>query len=280
MKKKNKFTKIFGSIVILILLLILFVGILITLFGDRALKSGIEKGGTYALKVPVNLEDVKLSILGGSLALDNLEIDNPEGYQHPQFLKMGHAYTELNTGSLLSDTIEIEKIQLDEIELVIEQKGLTNNLQQILSALPKSEDEPEDDNKPGKNLLIKELIVSKVSVKVKLLPVPGKIDTIPLELAPIHMTDLGTDNKLDIAGLIAKLITSIAVGVAEQGKDVIPLDILGPLTDQITQQGQQILEEGQKLIEQAGEGLLEGGKDVGEQATDALKGLFQKKDKK
>jgi len=114
------------------------------MFGNKALKMGVETGGTAALKVPVSLQDANLSILGGKVELSGLNIKNPEGYQHPDFMSMGKAAVALNIKSLLSETIEIQKIQLDDIQLTLEQKGLSeNNLQAILNNLPKS-DKPAD----------------------------------------------------------------------------------------------------------------------------------------
>jgi hypothetical protein len=59
----------------------------------------------------------------------------------------------------MSDTIKIDLIKLDNTKLTIEQKGLTNNLKEILDKLPKEgqkEPAPKTE-KPGKNLTITRL---------------------------------------------------------------------------------------------------------------------------
>ncbi|MCI0498925.1 MAG: AsmA family protein [Planctomycetales bacterium] len=272
----KKVKKILVRAGIILLVLIAAVAILIKLYGNQAVKIGIEKASRFALKVDTRLGGVNLFILGGTLDLNNLEIDNPEGYEHPTFLNLGHGHVDLATTSLLSETIEIEKMQFDNITLTIEQKGMSNNLKEILNNLPKPKPdqepapEPAKEEKPGKKLLIKQLDINGIEVKVKLLPVPGRADTLTLRINPIHMENLGSNEKIDLPALISKILTAIAGGIAEQGKDLLPTDMINSIGDQLSEQRQKILESGKE----AGSGLLQGVEDVGKSATDAIKGLL------
>ncbi len=268
-KPKSKGKKILSIIVITLLVLIVAVIILFNVFGDQAIRAGIVAGAQTALKVDVRLENISTALLQGKVELTNLEIDNPEGYQHENFMKLGHAYVALDTGSIFSDTVVIDKIQLDNISVTIEQKGTTSNLQAILDNLPKSEPSDEEakpeteETKAGKDLRINTLDINGVEVKAKLLPIPGRADTVTLKLKPIHMENIGTEEKVDAADLTAKIIKAIAGGIAEQGKDLLPLDMVGDIGSELTKQGGQ---------------LLDAGKDLGEEATGMLKGLFKKKE--
>ena len=275
---KKGLSKIISMLAIGLLVLIIVVALLINIFGDAALKAGVETGASKAMKVPVSLDDISLSILGGKLNMNNLVVENPEGYQNQTFLELGHGFVELNTRSLLSDTVEIEKMQFDNIKLTIEQKGLTSNLSQILDNLPKSESAEEEpaEEEGGKNLLIKELDIKGIEVTVKLLPVPGRADNLTLKINPIHMENLGTAEKINVPKLVSKVLLAIAGGIAQQGADLLPMDMINNIGGQLGEQGQRLLEAGQDI----GTGIIEGGKDIGKGATDALKGLnpFQKKE--
>ena len=273
MSEKKKMSKIVVGLLVFILILIL----LISIFGDIALKTGVESAGTSAMKVNVKLDDISLSMLAGKMKMNNLVVDNPEGYENPTFLELGNAYIDLKTTSLLSDTIEIETMQFDNITLTIEQKGLTNNLKEILANLPKSEPtEDKSEEKSGKNLLIKQLDINGVTVKAKLLPVPGRADNLTFELAPIHMENIGSKEDINTPELVSKILLAIAGGIAQKGKDVLPLDMVDSIGDELTKQGQKLLQGGIDV----GAGVIEGGKDIGKEATDALKGLnpFKKKE--
>ncbi|MHC4771262.1 MAG: DUF748 domain-containing protein [Planctomycetota bacterium] len=268
--KKGKIKKII-RIALVTLAVVLVTGILIfKLYGNQLLRTAIVTGVQKALQVDVRLDSIDLKVVAGKVDLQNMEIDNPEGYNHPTFLKLGHAYMDLDVASLTSDTISMDMVQLENINLVIEQKGTTNNLKEILNNLPKSEateSEPEPaEEGPSKNVRIKVLEINNIEVKAKLLPIPGQADTVTLRIKPIRMENLGTDEKIDFAGLTAKILKAISKGVAEQGAGVLPMDMVGSIGDEL---GKQV------------EALLEGAKSVEESASDMIKdlgGLFKKKE--
>lgn len=267
---KKRMKKIIVRILIGILVLLLIGVLIFKLYGNRLVRTAIIFGTEKALQVDVRLENIDLRVVGGKVDLKNMEIDNPEGYTHPTFLKMGRAYMDLGVLSLMSDTVEIEKVQLDEMHLVIEQKGKTNNLKEILNNLPQSEpteaeSEPVEEG-TGKNVRITVLEINTVEVKAKLLPIPGQADTVTLRIKPIRLENLGTDEKIDMAGVTAKILKAISKGIAEQGADVLPTDMIGSIGEELGKQGK---------------ALLKGTQDVGKSAADTIKdlgGLFKKKE--
>jgi hypothetical protein len=269
------------AVIILVLLIVGIAGF--KLYGNRLVKFAVETGGAQALKVNVALEEARLQLLRGELELDNLVVDNPEGYTNPHLLNMGRAHIALNTSSLMSDTVEIDKMEFKSVALVIEQKGLSSNLQEIINNLPKSEAPAPKEETAGKNLLIRDLRVEEVAVTFKPLPLPGKAGNVTFKLAPIHLTDIGTKEKIGIAQFTGLILQQITMGVVENGKGLIPTEMIGDLSGELMKQGQQILEGGQKVLEETGKGLLEGGKGVleeGGKAVEGLKGLLpQKKEK-
>ena len=142
----------------------------------------------------------------------------------------------------------------DNIEMVIEQRGLSNNLHNIINNLPKSEKTPDpeapeeekkaEDKKAGKSLVVKELRINKVMVTAEIPPELGAKETYSLTLDPIHMTDVGKDIKMDTAQLIAKILTSIANEITKQGTGILPKDILAPLDEVLGEKEKQLIEKG------------------------------------
>lgn len=281
--KKVLIYRIVGVVIILIAVLLVIIGI----FGGRAVKMGIETAGSKTLNVGVSVDDVDLSIFGGKIGMEGLVIDNPEGYKNEKFLQLRDGRVKVSIGSLLSDTVKIKEIKLDGIQLTLEQKGVTsNNLKDILNSLPKSEKEEDSKEGGGKNLVIDELDITDVTVKVKLLPIPGKEDTIPLKLMPIRMKDVGVGEDMDMAKLTGKILVAIAKGIAEAGTGILPEDMLGSITGQLEELGnlskellQEGLKGGEKILEE-GAGILEEGADLGKEITEGIGGLFKKKDDK
>ncbi|MHC4706863.1 MAG: AsmA family protein [Planctomycetota bacterium] len=268
----RKIRKIIRTIVLAVLIIVVVVAAAIVLWGESVLKRGIEAAGSTALGVDVSVNNVDLSILGGKVGLEDLLIDNPPGYDHDKLLELEDARIKVNVKSLLGDVVNIKEIKLDGMNLVVEQKDIIkNNLQEVIESIP---DRDEQTEPSGKKLHIDTLEITDVTVKVNLLPVPGKVTTVPLKLKPIKMTDLGSDNKLDAVELSVKILLAIAGGIAEQGVGVLPDEILNPLNNELGRLGTlsgALLKEGGKI--------LDGGTDLGKDLTEGIGGLLKPKKK-
>jgi len=284
--KMVKTARIVGLVV---LILIVVLAIAFHLFGTKAIKIGVEVGATKALKVPVALEDVSLSLLAGKAGLTNLIVDNPPGYQNEKMLELGNAQVDLDVGSVLSETVNIEDILLENVSMTLEQKGLTNNIQEVLNGMSRESTEPEAEKKapsekPAKKLLIKKLRINEVAVKVKLLPIPGKDDTLTMKIAPITMTELGSEDKVDMAVLASKILLAIVEGIAEQGAGILPDDIIGPMGETLKNLGaatRAVLEEAEEVAkegQEATEKILKDTQKVGEDLKKGLDDLFKPKE--
>jgi hypothetical protein len=263
--------KTIGFIVSVVLIVIVLAVVGIHFFAGRALKLGIEKIASRTLNVDVTVDEVSLSLMRGSLRLEDLKIGNPEGYQYDNLIELGNATVDLDFKSLLSDTVVIKAINLDKVSLVIEQKELVhNNLHEILKSLPSPDKQDAEPDKSAKKLHIDHLSVTDTTVKAKLLPVPGRADTVELTLAPIEMSDLGKDNKLTTPILIAKVLTAIAAGVAEKGGGLLPDDMIGSVRSVLETSGKVITEKGKEILQKG----AEAGKELQKTVTEGIKGLL------
>jgi len=224
--KAKKIILNFVVLPIVILLIVVVLGFF--LVGNSLIKTGIEVAATKTLGVPVTVKDVDLSILRGQVEIEGLVVKNPPGYANDTLLELGQGVVHLDIKSLTSDTIKIDLIKFEGIKLTMEQKGLTNNLKEILDRLPKGEGKEEKPaaEEKGKNLNVTRLEITNTNVNVKLLPVPGKSDTVSMNIDPIIMNDLGSDKKLSIGVLSAKILGAISMGIAKQGADVLPRDMV------------------------------------------------------
>lgn len=286
MKKSLKILYVVMSVIVVLLIV---VAIAVNLFADNAVKMAIESAGTKALNVGVSVGNVDLSILGGRIGFKDLVIDNPPGYNHKRLLELSEATITVETGSLLTDVVNIKDLRLDGVNVVLEQKGIFgNNIQDVMKALPAKEAKP---SKPsGKKLHIDNLEITNARANVKLLPIPGKVDTLTLKLAPIKMTDVGGENDVDTAALARKVLLAIAGGIAEQGVGILPKEMLGSLAAQLNKlealpaafldKGGKILETGKdvgKDAVEAGKDIIKGAGDARKGITDGLKGLIKPK---
>ncbi len=212
------------TILALILIIVALIMIVVSLFGESAVKAAVKKGGTKALGVDVDLKGVTMSLIRGKVTMKGLSVANPEGYENKTLLELKKGMVDASLGSLMSETVEIETIDFDGMVLTIEQKGLSNNLQDIINNIPKSapKETPEKPKKDGKAIKIKELKITNTKVNVILPPA----EPITLDLNPIEMQNLGSKDKMTVAKLSAEILLVLATAVAEQGADQLPAEMI------------------------------------------------------
>ncbi len=237
MKKSSWFKR---ALIIIFLLIIISITIVISYLDSIAQKS-VEVVGTSALGVPVSLENVKISVLGGSLALNNLEVGNPEGFKTESLFKLGHCSTKVDIGSLMDETIVVNDVTINDLEITFEQKGMTSNLQALLDSLSGTQQQTEQpdvvvvdeteggpDATAGKNLRLDRFYISGAKVRLKLLPLPGKQSDLTLKMAPITLENVSSDSdKGELAGVvIQKVFIAISQAVIETIAKDIPAAML------------------------------------------------------
>lgn len=264
-------------LLVVIVLLVIVVVVAVVLYADKVTKYSVETAGTYALGVETRLGSANLSLLSGSVALRDLEVDNPAEFETDKILDCGLCSTQVEVGSLISDTVQVRTIKLEDVKVTFEQKGLQSNFNVILKNIEKlqKKDATKTETKakkgPGKNVRVDKIEIINASADLKLAPIPGKVDVIPVKLAPIVIENLSTgDNQaVMLATVIQKVFMALAKGILESGVD-LPDQLgkalagsLGSLEDslgQITTQTDKVLKEGTKAIEEGGKALEEAGK--------------------
>ena len=265
--------KTISIIVLCVIILTLVLWVVLYSLGGYLLKTGIETAGTKALGVAVEVGDVQLSIRKGIIGITNLVVKNPPGYANKELLVLGQGTLNFNVRTLLSDVVHIRELKLDDVNLTIEQKMLSNNLQDVIGSLKSGKGEGREPS--GRKLRIDTLEITGIKVKVKLLPVPGRADTVTLNLAPIRMKNLGSDNKLDAGILAGKIMLAVAEGVAEQGVGVLPAQMVDTMKSTL---GKTI--NAGKAAAEKGKKILDAGKDLGSEAIKGLKSLLKPKEEK
>jgi hypothetical protein len=257
--------------VVVVLIVLAIVGVVgVILFANRAVQTAVETAGTRALNVAVRVDRTGVSLPAGTVDLYGITVANPPGYEGPALLKLQQADLKVNTGSLLSEQVHIEEMKLDNMQVFIEQKGLQNNLYQVIQPLR------EPRRPTGRGLLIDNLEIRNVTVHAAMTTIPGQTPGVDLKIASIRMTDLGRHEKVDVAVLISKIVLAVAEGIAQEGGGILPKEALGDLgsiLDQAIDIGKIILTPGGQTPDGQQKDSL------GKTVTDGIKDLFGGKKK-
>lgn len=264
---------------IFLLGIVIMVGLMHTL-GDRALKLGVETAGTKALNVGVTVDNASFSILRGRLILKNLAIHNPAGYDTPKLFEMDRMEIEADLPSFLGKTVHVKKIYIDSAGLTVEQKGLSNNLQEVLDHISSSKPKPTEPKQPseGKEVLVDDLDITNTKVQVKLLPIPGRAEDLSITLSPIQIQNLSSDKPITTAELVVRILGAVADGLAKQGGDILPSEITGPLQSVLGAGG--ILESGKQVLDKTIKDIQKPAEEILKQSQDLLNVFGGKKEEK
>jgi len=260
----KKLLKILGGI--LVVIGILFIALLIWL--DGVIVNGFNSAAPAALGVPASLGDARILPVRGKLTLNDLEIGNPEGFKTDGLLHLGTLFIRYDTASILTDTIIINKITIDDMTVTYEKGLLNSNLGALLDLLSgeekdekidAKEDEPEKDGekKAKKKVIIEKLMITGSHMNVSITGMMGA--AIPIPLPPITLTDLGKESDgITVIQAIEKVLKAIAgsAGTALAGSGKLIGQGIGAAGD------------GAAAV---GGAASDAGKAVGEAAVDASK---------
>jgi uncharacterized protein involved in outer membrane biogenesis len=263
MAKEKKHKTVWPGVLFTIVVLLVILVIASPFIIDSILKVSIVKAIKNQLNVGASVSRVHLNIAAGSIEVNDLKINNPPGYEFEHILALKSINIKANIHSLTSDTVEVNQVRLNDAAVVIEQKGLTSNLADILKSMPKKpKTETEETKQKAKNVHVSSLDIRNIDVKAKLLPVPGKLDTVELKISALHFSDIG-GKKTTLADVVGRIFKEIAYAITTQGSGVMPGELLGPIQENISETAEKI------------ENIKKEAKDV----TSQFKGLFKKKKK-
>ena len=202
---------------------------------DAFIKSGVENGGTFALGVDTRLAGADLKLMSGDIALDGLEIDNPEGFAAAHFFEMNNAAVSVDRDSLSTDTVRIQQVVLDGITLEVERKGGETNYGQILKNLERFEsgetetgDETPTEPAPEgeKKFQVDQIVLKDIKANVRV-EVLGDMKEFSVPIPDYTIENVGNaDSSQSVGDLLSTVLQDLLDSVVSQGKGLLPEDLL------------------------------------------------------
>jgi hypothetical protein len=276
-KKTGEKKKALKLTLIIVLAIIVLLSAAFRIFGEKAITAVASKVATNTLGVKVDIEAITLKLFSGQGAIKGLVVGNPADFKLPYAMSMDEGTIAIDTSTLLSDEIHIKSINLDNISINFEQKGLKSNFQVIAEGLkPVAEVEEPAETAPaadagtevgsGKKVVVDELRITNAKVSVKLI---GQLKEMSFKLPEIVLKDLGKNDKMTLAEMSELIFTKITEAIAQAGSGIIPSELTGALSN--------TLNGAVGLIGDTLEGVMSN--DVGKSIEDAGKALGEESGK-
>jgi hypothetical protein len=227
------------------------------------MKKAVNTYGPKITKTEVRLGDVDLALFSGEATLQDLHIGNPEGFSSPEAVKVGSIHVNLDEGSLATDTIIVDRIEVIGPEITYEKAMSTDNFQTILKNVKKTvgaEGAPTEQSQKkagGKNLLIRDFVLRDGKVN---LAVPGIMgQDVTASLPDIHLKEVGKGGAPP-----AQAVAEILAALHQQ---ITSRSVTETLNQELKSLG---------LEERLEKAVGEGAKKELEGVTESVKGLFGK----
>lgn len=252
-KKKGSFKRrlmVLGAVCVLFLLLVF---VAITVWLKPLIRKGVETYGPDIVDAELKVDEVTIGPYRGLADIKGLVVGNPEGFKEPTAIDAKSVEVRLRLRSLLTDTVVIKEILIEEPVITYEKGQGSDNLRHLQkNAMEWAKSLSSGDSESSKKVVIERFRVRNGTLRVKL---PG-LPAVPVRLADIERRNIGGESS-DVMNF----------GQATE-------DLLGSLhlnaSDAVAKAGDS--------IEKAGKEALESGKDLGDKAIkgagDAIKGLF------
>lgn len=202
---------------IAVLLLILVAGFALFIqFGtEPTIKYALETEGSAMTGSKVAVQGVDLSLLGSSLSLSGVKLDNPQGFTAPRALSLGEVSLNLDRSSLMSDEIVINRLLLDKPSITFERGQGSSNLEIIKKAVDKYLPQT-DETAPVKTVLIKELLINGAELTYNMKP-GGKMQSMTLPDVSVQNIGSGEGGEgVSYQVAIDQIVAQITPVVIEQ----------------------------------------------------------------
>jgi len=216
--------RIFLTIVIGLLVLLMIVVIALGVYLGPIVKIGMQELAPPMIQVPVKIDAVEVSLLTGSAQIKGLVVGNPQGYKTPQAISVDSIIVRVAPFSVLSNKIIVHAVEV-KMPLITFEGGLTrNNLSKIMdnanafskNGLPQSANAAASGgNKPAPGIEVDDFLITKARVNINFTGLGSRTLTLPLP--DIHLTDLGKSGNgltpVELTRALLKTIISETISV-------------------------------------------------------------------
>jgi hypothetical protein len=243
-----------------LVVLVVIAGVVVVLSLGSIVKAGINTVGPRVAKVPVSVQKVRISLLGGSFAMEGFQVGNPAGFKTPHSFTADRIEVNAELRSLLSDEMVIPLIEIDQPAVTLEFAGGKTNMGEIMKGLQTPAPQPEPQKqKPQKRMRIGLIKVLGAKVSVAGLPAVGSTS---VSVPDIQISDVGTGGQgatpQEVASRTLSAVYEAVVGAVGSVLSAEQLDTLkGGLSDAL-KAGQSAIEEGGKKAKEAAGGVKKG----------------------
>lgn len=239
---------------------IILIVVVAVYFGRNWLvERAVEAGGEYALGTETALGSAEVSLRGGKLDLNHLEIRNPDGFDGGNLLDIKFGSLVVDAGSIFGSEVVVDTLLLDGIEVGFKQIDSKGNFLVVLDHI-KNLDMGSSESS-GKKIKIKQVSVQHISVAGSLTVLGKKQYEKSFLIDGFTMQNVGGKDGASLGQIMARVVKEILSRAAAAGSG----QLSGKLGESLRQAKDNVMKqvdsEAKSKIEDLGKKLIGGEKE-------------------
>jgi hypothetical protein len=211
-----------------IVAILVVVALAVAFFSLNSLvKKGVETYGPKITGVDVRLDAAEISPFSGSGRLVKFFVGNPSGYKSASAFEVADAKLGVQIGSVLSDTIVVNEINIQSPEITLEGTLDANNLGTILKNLkayggpkaPTTNAPAAADTGTPKKFIVKDIVLTGAKVHVNVSGFGQVLDK-SVTIPDVHIQNVGTaGNAVTAAELGRQILEPVFMSAVKTSGD-------------------------------------------------------------
>ncbi len=161
----------------------------LTLTIDGIVKNNIEESASALLKTEVKVSDVDLSIFSGKGEIEGFAVINPKGFSEQVAIGFEQMNLEVKLSSLLSDTVIVEELIVQNPSVRLEQKENKINLKELNNNISSASSKDESSKKLVINYFLMEEGRATISSEA------DEIDGTEATISRLELIDIGKNSS-------------------------------------------------------------------------------------
>ncbi len=196
---------------------------------DGMIKGTIQQKMTALTKTEVTLSNLETGFFSGRIVITDLVMANPKGYLGDHLIRLGDVQVMVDIRSLNSDVIIIESIQLNDVDVVLEEKTFGQiNIKTLIDTVESADLLPE----PIDLLRFRLKTYSVGESTLHLLGGPLADKTLSLPGVE-RESSLGNPVALPLKDIVKALIQEVMKGMLKEGRGMMKQSITKGFTQKM-----------------------------------------------
>jgi len=181
---------------------------------DDMIKGKVQQKMTALTNAEVKLSKLETDLFSGRIVITDLVMANPKGYRSKHLVRLGEIQVMIDIRSLNSDVIIIESIQLNDVDVVLEEKSFGQiNIKTLIDTVESADSQPEPID------LLRFRLMSYSMGESTLHLVGGPLADKTLSLPKMEgQSDFGNPVALPLKDIVKGLIQEVMKGVLKEGQ--------------------------------------------------------------